>query len=323
MTRQNINTGTSANDGTGDTLRSAGTKINANFTEIYNFLGADGDSSTLASRVKFQDSAVVFEGLSADAHETRVFATNPTQDNVINLPDSSGDIILTVAAQTLTNKTVNLAKNTLTGTTALFNTALSDGSFTTIAGTETLTNKTLTAPIINNPKLSGGASLNDANNNELIKFTQTAGAINEITIANGIFNTDPTISATGDSSNINLMLAGKGTGAVELAKAAYSSQTITANGAASPNHTLIIGNKGSGGTLAVSLAAGTTVGEHKIFTNKGSETMAVTPAGGTFAHGTSFSLVQNRSTECIWDGADWFLLGFGMRDSSAGGITIS
>ena len=31
MTRQNINIGSSANDGTGDTLRTAGTKINQNF----------------------------------------------------------------------------------------------------------------------------------------------------------------------------------------------------------------------------------------------------------------------------------------------------
>ena len=35
MTQQTISTGSAANDGTGDTLRSAGTKINANFTELY------------------------------------------------------------------------------------------------------------------------------------------------------------------------------------------------------------------------------------------------------------------------------------------------
>lgn len=35
MTQQTISTGSAANDGTGDTLRSAGTKINANFTEVY------------------------------------------------------------------------------------------------------------------------------------------------------------------------------------------------------------------------------------------------------------------------------------------------
>lgn len=44
MTRQNISTGTAANDGTGDSLRSAGTKINANFGEIYQTLGGDSDT---------------------------------------------------------------------------------------------------------------------------------------------------------------------------------------------------------------------------------------------------------------------------------------
>jgi hypothetical protein len=51
-------------------------------------------------------------------------------------------------AQTLTNKTVNLTNNTLSGTIAQFNTALSDADFSTLAGTETLTNKTLTSPAI-------------------------------------------------------------------------------------------------------------------------------------------------------------------------------
>ena len=305
MTRQNINTGSAANDGTGDTLRTAGGKINDNFIELYNFLGAEGDSSTLASRVKFQDSAIVFEGLTADAHETRLSAVDPTQDNIINLPDSSGDIILTVAAQTLTNKTINLAKNTLTGTTALFNTALSDGDFTTIAGTETLSNKTLTAPVINNPKLAAGSSLNDSNNNELIKFTQTASAVNEFTIANGASTTGPSLSATGGGANLNISLTAKGTGSVELNKAAFSSSTMTANGTASTSATLIIGNKGT--ALAVSLGDGTTVGEYKIFTNKGAGAMTVTPTN--FAQGTDFELAQNDGCTCVWDGSNWFLVG--------------
>lgn len=42
----------------------------------------------------------------------------------------------------LTGKTISLAANTVTGTTAEFNTALSDGSFATLAGAETLTGKT-------------------------------------------------------------------------------------------------------------------------------------------------------------------------------------
>jgi hypothetical protein len=35
MTQQIIQTGTTANDGSGDTLRQAGAKINANFAELY------------------------------------------------------------------------------------------------------------------------------------------------------------------------------------------------------------------------------------------------------------------------------------------------
>lgn len=49
---------------------------------------------------------------------------------------------------TLTNKTINLTNNTLSGTVAQFNTALSDGNFATLAGTETLTNKTITSPTL-------------------------------------------------------------------------------------------------------------------------------------------------------------------------------
>ncbi|NDB58477.1 hypothetical protein EB001_08535 [bacterium] len=43
--------------------------------------------------------------------------------------------------QTLENKSISLTFNTITGTTAEFNTALTDGNFATLAGSETLTNK--------------------------------------------------------------------------------------------------------------------------------------------------------------------------------------
>lgn len=50
---------------------------------------------------------------------------------------------------TLTNKTLALGSNTVSGTVAEFNTALTDGDFATLAGTETLSAKTLTSPLIN------------------------------------------------------------------------------------------------------------------------------------------------------------------------------
>jgi len=39
MTQQTINTGTAANSKNGDPLRTAFTKVNANFTELYTALG--------------------------------------------------------------------------------------------------------------------------------------------------------------------------------------------------------------------------------------------------------------------------------------------
>jgi hypothetical protein len=45
MARVAINTGSAANDGTGDSLRGAGGKINSNFVDLYNFLG-DGTNLT-------------------------------------------------------------------------------------------------------------------------------------------------------------------------------------------------------------------------------------------------------------------------------------
>ncbi len=56
---------------------------------------------------------------------------------------TTGTLITTSGTETLTNKTLNLSSNTLTGTTAQFNTALSDNDFATLAGSETLTNKKL------------------------------------------------------------------------------------------------------------------------------------------------------------------------------------
>ena len=305
MTRQNINIGSSANDGTGDTLRTAGTKINQNFQEIYTQLG--GDSSTLTTQVILKDSSgvgtIIFEGTSADSHETKLIATDPTADRTIALPNAGGNVVLDTATQTLTNKTLTtptIASITNGGTITIPSGA---GTIATIAGSQTFTNKTLTSPTINTPVI--GTSLNDANGNEFIKFTTTGSAVNELTIANGASTTGPTLSATGGASNLNIIMTPKGTGSVELNKAAFSSSTITSNGAASAAATLIIGNKGS--ALAVSLADGTTVGEYKIFTNKGAGAMTVTPSN--FAQGSTFALAQNDGCTCIWDGSNWFLVG--------------
>ena len=109
MAKQTINIGSTANDGTGSSLRAAGDLVNDNFNEIYTELG---DGSTLAIISK---------------------------------------------TQTLSNKTIDLGSNTVTGSLAEFNTALQSDSFVSLTGSETLTNKTLTTPTI--AEIDSGADI--------------------------------------------------------------------------------------------------------------------------------------------------------------------
>jgi len=55
-------------------------------------------------------------------------------------------------------------------------------------------------------------AINDTNGNELIKFTATGSAVNELVIANAATGSGPSISATGGDSHINAALLPKGNG---------------------------------------------------------------------------------------------------------------
>ena len=112
MTRQNISIGSSANDGTGDTLRAAGTKINDTLVEIYNKFGPD--SNNLSSQISLEDSAVVFEGATADDHETRLMAENATADRLVRIPNASGTLVMDTLSQVITNKTVSFSSGEIT-----------------------------------------------------------------------------------------------------------------------------------------------------------------------------------------------------------------
>ena len=67
---------------------------------------------------------------------------------------SQVDTLFKGTTQTLTNKSIDLDANTLTGTLTEFNSALQSESFVGLAATQTLTNKTLTSPTINTPTIA-------------------------------------------------------------------------------------------------------------------------------------------------------------------------
>jgi len=96
--------------------------------------------------------------------------------------------------------------------TGVIEVPLGDANEVTLTGTQTLTNKTLTAPKI-------GTSILDTSGNELLLLTATGSAVNELTLANASTGNGPILSATGET-NVDINLNPKGTGVLKSATAA-------------------------------------------------------------------------------------------------------
>ena len=323
MVKQIIATGSVANDGTGDTLRSAGQKINQNFTEIYDTIGANG----AVHQVSFDSTSVVYEGALADANETRLKAVEPTDDHIILLPDSSGTIDLIASPSTLTNKTLVQPKidsadisrlsirdldsshnyiivpsNIADHRTITLPALAEDDVITFNSHTQTLANKTLYHPRIQQ-------WLFDSVGQPYIEFDRQ-GTQSHIKLSNA---NSPSINVVSDNANAFLEISGQGTSGVQVNKLFTLAETIDSNLA----HTTAKGEKGflgSGVILCnkpsalgtIVLADGTSPGEQKIFVNKnnGLATIQPTNFAGT---PTQFYLRLNSVAQVIWDGSNWHL----------------
>ena len=62
--------------------------------------------------------------------------------------------------------------------------------------------------------IDDAGAIEDDSNNEYIKFSKTASAVNEITVTNQAAGSSPSVSSTGDDTNIDLLLTPKGIGRV-------------------------------------------------------------------------------------------------------------
>ena len=79
--------------------------------------------------------------------------------------------------------------------------------------------------------------LHDANDNELVTFTETASAVNQLNVANAATGNNPIIEATGDDTNIGVELKTKGTGDVDIT--GNSTANVQVAGA-DPNRTITL-----------------------------------------------------------------------------------
>ena len=111
-------------------------------------------------------SSITFEGTTANDFETTVAVTDPTADRTITFPDATGTVALTSditvtasSTNTFSNKSISLATNTVTGTTAEFNAALSDSNFVTTGDTGTVTSTMITDGTIVDGDINASAAI--------------------------------------------------------------------------------------------------------------------------------------------------------------------
>ena len=126
----------------GDTLRKLFIEFNATAEDIGDISGITGASGIIASATDvveavtalntdlttistdnhiFSGGSIIFEGATDDGFETTLAVTDPTADRTITLPNATGTVSLIDATETLTNKTLTAP----TVTNGVFNTAVS------------------------------------------------------------------------------------------------------------------------------------------------------------------------------------------------------
>lgn len=185
MAKQTINIGTIANDGTGSNLRTGGTIINDNFTELYTALGS-GSAITLTATPTQLNLLTGVSSLSLNIRDDASSVISITPGGTLKLKSNDGITTTVSQGDTIT---IGLDSNIVTETS-----------------TDTLTNKTLTLPIISSILNSGTLTLPTSTDTLVGKATtdiltnkSIAASSNTIT---GLTNTNLSGSAGITNANI-------------------------------------------------------------------------------------------------------------------------
>jgi hypothetical protein len=130
----------------------------------------------------------------------------------------------------------------------------------------------------------------DTNGNELLKVSATASAVNEVTLANAATGNAPTMTASGDDTNIGFKLVAKGTGEITAkvngsdvfnASSSFGFKNRIINGA------MVIDQRNAGASVSVQTTTGYTLDRWTTVVSQNSKfTVQQTPSATETGYAT-------------------------------------
>ena len=235
MAQEIINIGAQANDGTGDTIRNAGRKINANFSEFFAL-------PVVASDIRFEQNNIVSKSSNADivlkpsGTGSIVFPALTFEDNNIKTTRSNDDLkIVPNGAGKLVIDGIGIAGTSISGTDS---STVNINENLVVDGTINTGASTLDSAVTINSTLG----VDGVSTLSTLTVTDASSFVGTVTIDNLSFNDN--IIAT--ASNADLNLTPGGTGSVVLPGITIDDNNITGTRS---NEDLNITASGSGDVL--------------------------------------------------------------------------
>jgi hypothetical protein len=215
------------------------------------------------------DASIVFEGATADAYETTLTVVDPTQDNTITMPNTTGTVVIATAVQTLTNKT--LTSPTISGSPVI--TGLSSAGMSASSATP----KDYVDSILGSATSAATSAASAATS--AASAATSAGSSETSAIASASSATASASSATAAATSATSAAASATAAATSATSAAASATTAAASVATIAGYATSAANSATAAaTSATSAAASATASANSATASASSATAAATSA---------------------------------------------